>query len=125
MTCFFCPPEADRIIGESTLCIAFWDKFPVTPGHALIIPKRHAETWSDCTPDEQEDIARFTNTVIRVIENRFPDDKLGFNLGVNVGKIAGQSVMHCHMHIIPRRMGDNGSDPRGGVRGVIPHKKDY
>lgn len=125
MTCYFCPPEAERIIWENDTLIAFWDKFPVTPGHALIVPRRHVETWLDLNSAELDGVAQLSHRVIDIIKKKYPDDTLGFNLGVNIGKIAGQSVMHCHMHVIPRRTGDSGSDPRGGVRGVIPSKKDY
>lgn len=123
--CRFCPPEKDLIIFRTKEVTAFYDKFPVTPGHALVITTVHRNTWMDATADEKKWLTWGVDLAIDCIKKRFPDDELGFNIGVNVGKLAGQTVPHLHVHVIPRRSGDNGSDPRGGVRGVIPRKKVY
>lgn len=122
MTCVFCSPDAERVFfcGERTL--GLWDAFPVSPGHALLIPKRHVATWFDASLDEQRDLASAIAVARRAILERYSPD--GFNVGINVGDAGGQTVPHLHVHVIPRYRGDV-ADPRGGVRGVIPDKKIY
>lgn len=121
--CPFCRAEIEReIIASSTLSLAFFDGFPVSPGHALIIPKRHVASFFDLTKEEQSDMLKLADEVKLIVDARYHPD--GYNLGVNVGEAAGQSVFHVHMHLIPRYRGDV-SNPRGGVRGVIPTKQNY
>lgn len=120
--CPFCRPAADRVFHEDDLVVTLWDGFPVSPGHALIVPRRHVADWFDATRDERIalldalDVARAA-----VLEEHAPD---GWNVGVNVGRAGGQTVFHLHVHLIPRYDGDV-ADPRGGVRHVLPDKVAY
>ena len=121
--CPFChlSPQVE-IICESDNCIAFFDGYPVSPGHTLIIPKRHVASYFDLTDDERAAMTKMMLDVKQKLEERFHPD--GYNIGVNVGEHAGQSIFHCHMHLIPRYKGDV-ENPKGGVRGVIPSKQKY
>jgi diadenosine tetraphosphate (Ap4A) HIT family hydrolase len=107
---------------RSTHGLAFLDGYPVSPGHALVIPKRHVATIFDLTSEEYLDLW----TLVRDVRNAAADDYgvRDFNIGLNDGERAGQTVMHAHIHIIPRRSGDV-ADPRGGVRWVIPERAAY
>ena len=96
--------------------------YPVSPGHALIIPKRHVASYFDLTNHEREAMNVILQYVSQKVEERYHPD--GFNVGINIGEAAGQSVFHCHMHLIPRYKGDV-PNPKGGVRGVIPSKQKY
>ena len=120
--CPFCNLANVEIIYEDNLVLAFYDKFPVNIGHTLIIPKRHVTSYFDLT---QEEVLALQDVLFEVksllVEKFHPD---GFNIGVNVGEAAGQSVFHVHMHLIPRYKGDV-ENPKGGVRGVIPSKQKY
>ena len=119
----FCKAESEReIIASSSLSVAFFDGFPVSPGHALIIPKRHVSSFFDLSKEEQQDLLNLAERVKRIVEERYHPD--GYNIGINVGEAAGQSIFHVHMHLIPRYKGDV-PNPRGGVRGVIPSKQNY
>ena len=121
--CPFCKVESEReIIASSLLSVAFYDGFPVSPGHALIIPKRHVYSFFDLSKEERQDLLNLADSVKRILEERYHPD--GYNIGINVGEAAGQSIFHVHMHLIPRYQGDVPS-PRGGVRGVIPTKQNY
>lgn len=121
--CPFCKAESTReIIASSLLSIAFFDGFPVSPGHALIIPRRHVASLFDLTKEEKQDMINLAESVRIIIDEKYHPD--GYNLGVNVGEVAGQSIFHVHMHVIPRYKGDV-PNPRGGVRGVIPDKQNY
>jgi len=111
-----------EIICETATCVAFYDGYPVSPGHALIIPKRHVASYFDLTNHEREAMNVMLQYVRQKIDERFHPD--GYNVGINVGEAAGQSVFHVHMHLIPRYKGDVES-PKGGVRGVIPKKQKY
>lgn len=111
-----------EIICETATCVAFFDGYPVSPGHALIVPKRHVSSYFDLTDHEREAMNVMLQYVKRVVDERFHPD--GYNIGINVGQAAGQSVYHCHMHLIPRYAGDV-ENPKGGVRGVIPEKQKY
>lgn len=111
-----------EIICETATCVAFFDGYPVSPGHALIVPKRHASLYFDLTDHEREAMNVMLQYAKRVVDERFHPD--GYNIGINVGQAAGQSVYHCHMHLIPRYAGDV-ENPKGGVRGVIPKKQKY
>jgi diadenosine tetraphosphate (Ap4A) HIT family hydrolase len=123
LTCLFCNPDSEReLIVESATTYAILDKFPVSNGHSLIIPKRHVSNYFDLTFKEQSACFFVLNTVKEIITRRFKPD--GFNIGVNIHETAGQTVPHVHIHLIPRYKGDV-QEPRGGVRGVIPSKQKY
>ena len=114
-------PESDHI-ASNALSFAIRDAFPVSPGHTLIIPRRLVATWFDATTDEQHALLALANVVKAGLDAELSPD--GYNIGINVGAAAGQTVMHLHMHVIPRYHGDM-PDPRGGVRHVIPGKGNY
>jgi diadenosine tetraphosphate (Ap4A) HIT family hydrolase len=110
-------------VDESEHCVVIRDGYPVTPLHTLVITKRHVSDYFELTPDELRDVEA---QVFRQRDQIQSTDGsvTGFNVGVNVGVDAGQTVMHCHVHLIPRRKGDV-DNPRGGVRGAISGKADY
>lgn len=117
--CPFCEVEA---VLENDLAYARLDRFPVNPGHLLIIPKRHAADWFSLTDEERAAVdALLLEARDWLMDNHAPD---GFNIGMNCGEAAGQTVFHMHCHLIPRYRGDS-EDPRGGVRGVIAEKQRY
>ena len=121
--CLFCNIKESFLAEENDLAYASYDTYPVTNHHCLIIPKRHIKDYFDLT--KEEIIA--CDQLIKKMKNKieFKDNLVeGFNLGTNSGKVAGQSIMHCHIHLIPRREGDVQS-PQGGVRSVIPLKQHY
>lgn len=120
--CPFCNPEPQRVFLRLRHVYALWDGFPVTDGHALIVPYRHVPTWFDAADTERAELFSAIDAVCSIIRERGGID--GFNFGVNVGSAAGQTVPHLHQHVIPRRIGDM-PDPRGGVRHVIPGKGNY
>ena len=120
--CPFCPPADGRIVYEAELVIALWDGFPFSPGHALLVPKRHVATWFDASPAEQQELMSSIGRVASEIEKRHKP--AGYNIGINSGKAAGQTVDHLHVHVIPRYEGDV-DDPRGGIRWLIPDKAAY
>ena len=123
-SCPFCHPEAGRIFHAGERVLGLWDAFPVSPGHALLVPKRHVATWFDATKEEQAELVAAIDIARAAIQRRLHDQPDGYNIGVNVGRAAGQTVFHLHMHVIPRKSGDV-PDPRGGVRHVIPGKGNY
>jgi diadenosine tetraphosphate (Ap4A) HIT family hydrolase len=112
-----------EIIDSNELAIAFYDGYPVTKYHTLIIPKRHVADYFDLHQPEVNAIQKLLH---RQKDRLMKLDKsiTGFNIGINVGQDAGQSIFHVHIHLIPRRSGDM-DDPKGGVRGVIPEKQKY
>ena len=121
--CLFCDSKKSGIAHENDLAYASYDSYPVSDHHCLIIPKRHIRDYFDMTNDEL--IA--CNDLIQIVKNEILSKDVnvkGFNIGTNAGKIAGQSIMHCHIHLIPRREGDV-DNPQGGVRSVIPNKQHY
>ena len=121
--CLFCDSKKSGIVHENDLAYASYDSYPVSDHHCLIIPKRHINDYFDMTNDEL--IA--CNDLIQIVKNEILSKDVnvkGFNIGTNAGKIAGQSIMHCHIHLIPRREGDV-DNPQGGVRSVIPNKQHY
>jgi diadenosine tetraphosphate (Ap4A) HIT family hydrolase len=121
--CPFCELSKNvEVICETELCLAFFDSFPVSPGHALIIPKRHIASHFDLTDEEREEMSKVMLHVKQILDERFHPD--GYNIGININQAAGQSVFHCHIHLIPRYKGDV-ENPKGGVRGVIPSKQSY
>jgi len=124
-SCPFCQITLDSSaegLPENELAYARLDAFPVSPGHILVVPKRHAKDWFDLTSDEQQAIMQLVMQGKVWLENRYRPD--GYNIGMNCGESAGQTVMHMHCHLIPRYEGDS-ADPRGGVRWIIPDKADY
>lgn len=123
LNCPFCYPNTEReLIVEATTTYAIYDKFPVNSGHALIIPKRHIDNYFELTFKEQAACVFMMNKVKEIISARFKPD--GYNIGINIGEKAGQTVNHVHIHLIPRYNRDV-DEPRGGVRGVIPSKQKY
>ena len=123
--CLFCELPADKfeVVDENERCLALTDSYPVTEGHCLIIPRRHAATYFDMNADE---VLAATELLHRARERIQQQDATvsGFNIGMNSGKSAGQSVFHAHIHLIPRRDGDQ-ENPQGGVRKIFPEKAHY
>nr|WP_228530930.1 MULTISPECIES: DUF3427 domain-containing protein [Myxococcaceae] len=120
--CPFCSPRAEQVFHEGELVRGLWDAFPVSPGHALLVTRRHVPTWFEATDAERAELTAATLLARQTILRHYPAE--GFNLGVNAGEVAGQTVPHLHLHVIPRVPGDV-PDPRGGVRHVIPGKANY
>ena len=121
--CLFCNIEKSGCAHENELAYASYDSYPVTEHHCLIIPKRHIKDYFDLS--NKELVA--CNDLIQIIKDEITkkDSSVkGFNLGTNIGKVSGQSILHCHLHLIPRREGDV-DNPQGGVRSVIPNKQHY
>tara|TARA_Y100001970_G_scaffold203231_1_gene247382 strand:+ start:309 stop:710 length:402 start_codon:yes stop_codon:yes gene_type:complete len=121
--CIFCNVRKEDMIYENEYAFVSYDSYPVSKFHCLIIPKRHIRNYFDL--DEKE--LNACNQLIKKIRSKIEkDDNLvkGFNIGTNAGIVAGQTIMHCHIHLIPRRKGDV-ENPQGGVRGVIPLKQHY
>ena len=102
--CPFCYPAGDQVYYRDSLVIGIWDGFPVTPGHALLVPIRHVPTWFDASVDERMALIRAIDAARLAIESNFGAD--GYNIGINNGEAAGQTVPHLHVHVIPRRRGD-------------------
>lgn len=121
--CIFCKDIIREIIAENKLARAFYDKFPVNKGHVLITPKRHVESYFEATKDELKSITELIFEVKDILQTKYAPD--GYNIGVNVGSAAGQTIFHLHIHIIPRFKGDV-EDPRGGVRkikkSIVPYE---
>lgn len=123
MHCPFCCEIEDRISRSNELAIVILDAYPITTGHSLVIPKRHVADYFDLTADEHAAINTLLSDQKKQLQKQ--DATItGFNVGINIGEDAGQTVFHCHVHLIPRRKGDVPA-PRGGVRGVIPGKQGY
>ena len=121
--CLFCNKKKQKIIFTSELLFVVRDSYPVTKLHTLIIPHRHVSNFFDLNDKELNDLNKILKKErksLLVLDKEIT----GFNVGVNAGKDAGQSIMHCHIHLIPRRKGDI-ENPQGGVRGVIPTKQKY
>jgi diadenosine tetraphosphate (Ap4A) HIT family hydrolase len=110
------------VILERELVLALWDGFPVSPGHALIVPKRHVASWFEATPEERRELIDTVEKVRAIIQEKHKPH--GFNVGWNDGPAAGQTVFHLHIHVIPRYAGDV-EDPRGGVRWILPDRAKY
>ena len=121
--CLFCNIEKSGCAHENELAYASYDSYPVTEHHCLIIPKRHIKDYFDLSNDELLACNELIQTVKKEIIEKDSSVK-GFNLGTNIGKVSGQSILHCHLHLIPRREGDV-NNPQGGVRSVIPNKQHY
>jgi len=121
--CLFCNVKDSGVAYENELAYASYDTYPVSKYHCLIIPKRHIKDFFDLTNDELTDC----NLLIKSVKDEIlHNDKSveGFNLGTNIGEVSGQSILHCHFHLIPRRKNDV-ENPQGGVRSVIPDKQHY
>tara|TARA_B110000014_G_scaffold180561_1_gene129908 strand:- start:666 stop:1061 length:396 start_codon:yes stop_codon:yes gene_type:complete len=122
--CFFCNrAKKESIYSSKFVFVVRDDKFPVTKYHTLIVPHRHVSDFFDLNNDELNDLGASLKKQRQLLLN-LDKEITGFNVGVNAGVDAGQSIMHCHIHLIPRRKGDM-DNPRGGVRGVIPSKQKY
>ena len=121
--CLFCDVKKTGIVYENELAYASYDSYPVSEHHCLIIPKRHIKDYFDLSNDELIACSDLIKVVKKEITNKDPLVK-GFNLGTNIGIVSGQSIFHCHFHLIPRREGDV-DNPQGGVRSVIPNKQHY
>ena len=120
--CPFCHLETNRIRPESEFAVAFLDGFPISQGHTLVVPKRHVASLFELPAEEQAAVwALVARVRASLLAELRPD---GFNVGLNDGTAAGQTVMHAHVHVIPRRHEDV-ADPRGGVRWVVPDKAAY
>ena len=130
--CFFCKLMEGKNVGkvknpnkfilENELALGRFDDFPVNPGHFVVIPKRHVEVVFNATNEEKLAIFDLIDQAKAIIDKEYHPD--GYNIGINCGYEAGQTVMHGHVHLIPRYKGDV-DDPRGGVRGIIPEKQSY
>ena len=121
--CLFCNANESGSAHENNLAYASYDSYPVSDYHCLIIPKRHIKDYFDLSNDELIACDKLIKIVKDEILSKDQTVK-GFNLGTNVGKVSGQSILHCHFHLIPRREGDV-ENPQGGVRSVIPNKQHY
>ena len=121
--CLFCNKAKQKIIDSNKLIFVVRDSYPVTKYLTLIIPHRHVSDFFDLSHDELSDLNKILKKQRQSLLN-IDKEITGFNVGVNAGPDAGQSIMHCHIHLIPRRKGDT-KNPRGGVRGVIPSKQKY
>jgi diadenosine tetraphosphate (Ap4A) HIT family hydrolase len=122
MTSPFTLIPVDQHVAANDLAFAVRDANPVSRGHTLVVPRREIATWFDATPDEHAALAALVSDVREQLDAEVAPD--GYTLGVNVGEAAGQTVMHLHVHVIPRWTGDV-AEPRGGVRGVLPERRDY
>ena len=120
--CPFCVLDPARILAEDEFTVVYKDGFPVSPGHTVIIPKRHFPTLFDATQEERTALLTALDQAKTLLDEQHRPD--GYNIGINHGPAGGQSVPHLHIHLIPRYLGDK-EDPRGGVRWVLPDKAKY
>lgn len=120
--CTFCTLPASRVVGQNEHAIWIRDAFPVSLGHSLVIPKRHVGSFFEVSREELTALLDLLGQAKAAAVAEFHPD--GFNIGINDGAAAGQTISHLHIHLIPRYAGDQ-EDPRGGVRWVIPEKADY
>ena len=121
--CLFCNIKESGVAHENDFAYASFDSYPVSKDHCLIIPKRHIKDYFELSKEELIACDKLVKIVKDEITNKDQSVK-GFNLGTNIGKVSGQSIFHCHFHLIPRRDGDV-ENPQGGVRSVIPSKQHY
>jgi len=122
MNCFFCNLDPSRIVDSNDHCIVLRDDFPVSPGHTLVIPKRHVGSFFDINAEERQALMALLESAKQALETEYRP--AAYNIGVNDGPAAGQTVPHVHIHLIPRYEGDR-DDPRGGVRWIMPEKAKY
>ena len=120
--CFLCKLPSERIIAECKLTYTIRDGYELSPGHSLILPKRHMPTFFDVTVDEQAALFAAIQQAKQELDREFSPD--GYNIGINNGEFAGQSIPHLHIHLIPRYRGDV-ENPKGGVRWALPERADY
>ncbi|HNA29522.1 MAG TPA: HIT family protein [Thiobacillaceae bacterium] len=120
--CPFCVLDPARILAEDELTVVYKDGFPVSPGHTVIIPRRHFATLFEASQEERIALLASLDRAKILLDQRHGPD--GYNIGINQGKAGGQSVPHLHIHVIPRYLGDK-EDPRGGVRWILPDKAKY
>ncbi|CAM3813288.1 HIT family protein [Polynucleobacter arcticus] len=120
--CPFCTLPVERIIDSNEFGMTIRDGFPISPGHTLVIPKRHVGSWFATSKEEQLGLLELLERAKTNLQNEFSPD--GYNIGINDGPTAGQTVPHLHMHLIPRYKDDQ-DDPRGGVRWILPEKAKY
>ena len=121
--CLFCNTKESGFALENELSYASYDTYPVSKYHCLIIPKRHIKDFFELTDEELVACNDLIKKVKKEVTEKDPNID-GFNLGTNIGKVSGQSILHCHFHLIPRRFGDV-ENPQGGIRSVIPNKQHY
>lgn len=120
--CPFCTLPPERIVAQNRCGAWIYDGYPVSPGHSLIIPKRHVGSFFEVSAEERAALLELLDQARAAVEMEYSPD--GYNIGINDGAAAGQTIPHRHLHLIPRYVGD-AADPRGGVRWVIPEKADY
>lgn len=119
--CVFCKCK-EKIVLENEYAFAMFDEFPVNKGHMLFMTKRHVKDFFGTTIEEKNAIFELVEKAKEKLDKKYNPD--GYNIGMNCGEVAGQSVMHVHVHLIPRYIGDV-KNPRGGIRGIIPEKQNY
>ena len=122
MDCFFCKLEPPRIVDSNEFCFVVRDGFPVSPGHTLVIPKRHIGSFFDLSAEERQALMELVDSAKQVLDAKYQPD--AYNIGINDGPAAGQTVPHVHVHLIPRYHGDC-DDPRGGIRWIMHDKAKY
>lgn len=122
MTCLFCCLPESRVLFRNEAAIAVRDAFPVSPGHTLVIPLKHIESFFEASAEDRAAMFELLNAAKQQLQTEYAP--AGYNIGINDGAAAGQTIRHLHMHLIPRYAGDR-TDPRGGVRWIIPEKADY
>jgi diadenosine tetraphosphate (Ap4A) HIT family hydrolase len=122
VACPFCPIKDREILAEHPLAAAITDSFPLTQGHTLIVPRRHVASFFELTTNERLAMLGLLDQAKATLDTKYSPS--GFNIGVNDGTAAGQTIMHVHIHLIPRYQGD-ADDPRGGVRWIFPRKAEY
>lgn len=121
--CIFCNKIInDKPEFENELVVGYYDKYPVSKGHVILITKRHIRTYFEMSKDEEKNMFELLRKVKEELDKKYKPD--GYNIGFNCEEAAGQTIMHVHLHLIPRYIGDV-NNPRGGVRGVIPSKQNY
>ncbi len=122
--CIFCnwKDDKDKVVFENDLAFSIYDGFPVNKGHMLFMTKRHVKDFFETTKEERNAIFELVDKAKNMLDEKYSPD--GYNVGMNCGESAGKSIMHIHVHLIPRYKGDV-ENPRGGVRGVIPKNQNY
>jgi diadenosine tetraphosphate (Ap4A) HIT family hydrolase len=120
--CPFCSPDASRVVATAPLAFARRDAYPVSPGHTLIVPRRHVGSFFDASDDERTALLDLLARTKAILDQEH--SPAGYNIGINDGAAAGQTIAHLHIHLIPRYVGDQ-PDPRGGVRWIFPERANY
>jgi diadenosine tetraphosphate (Ap4A) HIT family hydrolase len=120
--CPFCAIDPKRVLLTSDVAIAFFDSFPVTEGHTLVVPREHVESLYQLSAEDQSALWELASAARSLLTHWYAPD--GFNIAVNDGAAAGQTIGHAHIHVIPRRVGDS-PDPKGGIRKLFPEKAQY